>query len=117
MKPAMKSAKLLVEVKRDGVWILLHRMELTDALNFARRAKELLKDPEIEDLILSLEQPGPEGHLMRQEFFWAPKPPANDADTTGSRRKTGTVELARTALAASVVGIASLVGLHSWFIK
>mgnify|MGYP007017142911 CR=1 FL=1 len=75
MKQAMKSARLLLEVKKDGVWILKHRMRMADALAYARRAKELLNDPETEDLILSIERPGPQGCLVRREFFWKPAPP------------------------------------------
>ncbi len=118
MNPAMKSTRLLLEVKKGGVWILKHRMRMTDALAYARRAKELLNDPETEDLILSVERPGAQGRLVRREFFWKPHPPlTRRPEARPGPLPGGPMETARTAAAASMTGLASLAALHSWLIK
>lgn len=110
----MRHARLLVEVKRRGVWYLHRRADLGQAERFARDAKKVLRDRGVQEVILSLETPGPGGALVRKAFFNSPaggarRSPPPRPPTDKSRRAAGL------AIGLSIIGIASLLGLGSLF--
>ncbi len=108
----MRHTRLLVEVKKHGVWYLHRRTDLGQAKRFAEDAKRALRDREVQEVILSLEMRGPKGNLIRKAFF--------NSLARGARKKRfvrvhadKNWRTASLAIALSIIGIASLLGVHS----
>lgn len=108
----MRHARLLVEVKKRGVWYLHRRADLGQAERFARDAKRMLRDRGVQEVILSLEIPGPGGALVRRAFYNSPargarRNPMPGPPTDNSWRA------ASLAIGLSIIGLASLLGVGS----